>query len=62
MDRFGRETVPCSICGEPTANTGTKKCDGCWEVTHRLADFLRTPGGRAFVRQALADANGEAGS
>lgn len=55
-DQFGRPTVPCMFCGEPTAMTGTKKCDGCWEVARRLDEFVRTEAGRKFVRQVLAGA------
>jgi hypothetical protein len=30
------ETVPCGICGKPTTMTGTCRCDGCWELEHRV--------------------------
>lgn len=51
-------TVPCGTCGRATQMTGTKRCDGCWEVEHRLADYLRTGGPNAwvFVGEALAKA------
>lgn len=29
-------TVPCEICGDPTAMLGTKRCDDCWELEHRI--------------------------
>lgn len=45
---------PCKFCGEPAAMTGTKQCDGCYEVASRLGDFLRHKNGRDLVRQALA--------
>ena len=50
-------TVPCETCGKPTLMEGTKRCDGCYEVESRLSDYLKTPGGRAFVTAALAEAN-----
>jgi hypothetical protein len=54
--RCGRnacECVPCETCGELTAMTGTKRCDGCWEIERRLRDYLRSDGGREFVAAAL---------
>ena len=54
MERASQErTVPCTICGEPTRMTGTKQCDGCWEVTHRIEYFLHFPKGKAFVLELL---------
>jgi hypothetical protein len=52
----GSPAVPCETCGIPTPMTGTKRCDGCWEVEHRLRDYLRTGGAkaRAFVEAALS--------
>jgi hypothetical protein len=38
---------------------GTKLCDACWEVEHRLRDYLRTEGGRQFVRAELAHAEAQ---
>jgi hypothetical protein len=58
LDRLGVKHVPCKTCGFPTDKTGTGLCDGCWEVEHRLATYLRD-GGRvavSFVARALADA------
>jgi len=34
MKEYG--IVPCGICGKPTLMTGTKRCDGCWEIEHRI--------------------------
>lgn len=34
------EQCPCKVCGQPTRMTGTKLCDPCWEVTHRLKGFV----------------------
>jgi len=31
------QTVPCTICGEPTIMRGTKLCDNCWEVLSRVS-------------------------
>lgn len=47
--------VPCESCGLPTTYTGTKRCNGCWEVESRLAEYLRSERGRAFVRGLLGD-------
>ena len=35
-DEFGRKLVPCELCGKPTAMTGTKRCDRCWELETRI--------------------------
>ena len=53
MLRDDRPTVPCKICGRPTPMLGTKLCDGCWEVEHRLQDFLRHPNEQALVRELM---------
>lgn len=42
-------TVPCSTCGTPTPQLGTKLCDPCWEVQYRLEDYLKNEGGRRHV-------------
>jgi hypothetical protein len=52
--RGGGKTVPCETCGTPTLMTGTKRCDGCWEVEHRLADYIRRSSkSRDFVSSTL---------
>lgn len=33
---MSEETVPCGLCGKPTRMTGTKRCDGCWELESRI--------------------------
>jgi hypothetical protein len=30
------DTVPCKWCEEQTPMTGTKQCDRCWELSHRI--------------------------
>lgn len=61
--RFGSlsdaELAACETCGRPTDKTGTKRCDGCWEVEHRLDGYLRD-GGDAAVGQ-LVDALARSG-
>jgi len=54
---LGVAFVPCETCGDPTDKTGTKRCDGCWEVEHRLADYVRYGGdvARAHLAKALYD-------
>ncbi len=47
------ETIPCETCGQPTPMLGTKRCDGCWEVEHRLGDYMKHPKGLDFVRGLL---------
>jgi hypothetical protein len=53
-------TVRCETCGRETTATVTKRCPGCWEVEHRLADYLRAPRAVAFVLKALTSAVGSA--
>lgn len=55
------QTIPCELCGEPTPYLAEGHCTNCWEVTKRLALFLKSPKGRDYVRQLLlkfGDANG----
>lgn len=30
------ETVPCRLCSVPTPMLGTKLCDACYELEHRV--------------------------
>ena len=30
------DTCSCGLCGKPTRMTGTKRCDGCWELESRI--------------------------
>jgi hypothetical protein len=50
----GAELVACETCGRPTDKTGTKRCDGCWEVEHRLDWYLRDGGPLARFRLSKA--------
>jgi|WetSurMetagenome_2_1015567.scaffolds.fasta_scaffold74716_3 hypothetical protein len=45
--------VPCKICGSEHGWAGTGLCDSCWEVTHRLEDFLKRPAALDHIRNAL---------
>jgi len=45
--------VPCETCGKPTRFTGTKRCDNCWEVEHRLERYLQSPGGQKQARDKM---------
>lgn len=47
------ERCPCETCGDPTAMTGTRRCDRCYEVERRLPAYLETKGGLAFVLKQL---------
>jgi len=57
LDRLGVAHTPCVTCGIPTEKTGTQRCDGCWEVEHRLGDYLRRGGEKAAraIRKALRE-------
>jgi NMD protein affecting ribosome stability and mRNA decay len=37
FSKVTHETVPCKWCGEPTLMLGTKMCDRCWELEHRIS-------------------------
>ena len=48
--------IPCGTCGKPSPfDEGGEhtRCTNCWEVEKRLEDYLKSPGGMAFVRQML---------
>lgn len=34
------ETVPCELCATPTPMIGTRRCDRCWELEHRIRHNL----------------------
>jgi hypothetical protein len=34
--RLNEQIVSCGLCGSPTRMTGTKRCDGCWELESRI--------------------------
>ena len=58
-ERLGMKWVPCETCGDPTHMISTKRCDGCWEVEHRLRDYLKTTQGQAVVAKALVQAGSD---
>lgn len=48
------EHAHCGLCGCATTNTGTKRCDGCWELErrtgeHQLEKLAGCDGGRKFL-------------
>ena len=56
------ELSTCAVCGRPHPFPPSKnipmenvRCDGCWEVEHRLADYLKDGGEKArrFVVETL---------
>lgn len=51
--RSGTEAVRCRYCNRWILNAPDRTCDGCWEVTSRISDFIAHPAGRAFVIEAL---------
>ena len=36
MEKLGMKMTNCKWCGTETINTGTKECDRCWELRHRI--------------------------
>lgn len=40
-------TMACRTCGSVTTMTATHKCNGCWEVEHRLDQYLQDGGEKA---------------
>lgn len=52
----------CATCGA-SKHANDRQCDLCWEVEHRLKDYLRRGGvaARAFVRAALAEEDARCG-
>ena len=48
--------VKCKICDTHTNNDGTRLCNNCWEVTHRLENFVRTENGQKHVEKILTAA------
>lgn len=40
-DRFGQEIVSCRICGDDTTYSGTRLCNGCYEVDGRMPSFIK---------------------
>jgi hypothetical protein len=37
----------------PTVCRGTKRCNNCWEVEHRLSDYLNSPSARNMTEGLL---------
>jgi hypothetical protein len=56
FERIKIQWVPCETCGDPTHMTSTRRCDGCWEVEHRLRDYLKSPQAQRTVAEALGQA------
>lgn len=46
-------TVPCDVCGTPTTFLGTRRCNNCWEVESRLAQYLKSPAGQTYARNLM---------
>lgn len=49
-------TIPCGTCGKPSPfDEGGPyiRCTNCWEVEQRLVHYLKSLGGRTFVRQFM---------
>jgi hypothetical protein len=56
VDQFGQPLYPCETCGTDTRMGGTRRCDACWEVEHRLRCYMRSDKAIEFVEKTLADA------
>ena len=48
--RIKMEQIECKLCGKMTNMTGTKLCNGCWEVDSRLDIFFQN---KKAVRHVL---------
>lgn len=55
----GEKMVRCRFCKRFIRECHDRTCDGCWEVTSRLADFVKTEGGITFVREVLERVTGK---
>lgn len=49
MNDHGR----CKTCGKPVPFDGATQCTNCWEVEHRLDDYLKSPVAQEIVRDHL---------
>lgn len=51
------QTWPCAVCGKPTTYGGEKisrpQCTNCWEVEHRIQDYVKSDEGKKFLLKAL---------
>lgn len=54
LDAAKTPWVPCETCGYPTPILGTERCNGCWEVEHRIESYLQTGKVKAVRVLALA--------
>jgi len=44
--------VQCGICGNNTSSV-SKRCNNCWQVEHRLEEYLTHKAGRDKVAEIL---------
>ena len=55
LGEIGQMAV-CRKCGADTTNYCVKhECANCWEVKHRLKDYLQSSHGKLFVLKTLHD-------
>lgn len=47
-----KETDECTTCGKLHLS-GCELCNNCWEVERRIADYLKSPKGVQFIRDAM---------
>ena len=38
--KMDMKVTNCKWCGGKTVNTGTKECDRCWELRHRIENNM----------------------
>lgn len=58
------DRAPCRVCQKIARSFAllpleSFTCDACWEVEHRLEEYLKSANGREHVREALAKAAGQ---
>ena len=55
---MNQKTVPCRLCSQPTLMLGTKLCDRCWGIEHRVQSdpliALRVLVGEPFFSKLLS--------
>lgn len=49
----GEPVAQCKYCDRFIRPSPDMSCDGCWEVTHRLGDFIKSKAGRNFVLEMV---------
>lgn len=54
MGKYCGVCIPnCKTCGKPVDFLNASKCNLCWEVEHRIDDYLQSPSARLKVKRKL---------